>query len=82
MASHTYSATYTYSIVTISGGLRSEVDADGYDTYEAAEAMALDAHDGEWRLQRVHGDPGGEYCREHGCPRWRCDESHEPEVAS
>ncbi len=41
----------TYRIETLSGrGLPTNVDADGYDTRLAAEAMAEDQHDGEYRI--------------------------------
>jgi hypothetical protein len=44
----------TYRIVTRSGrGLPTTVDAEGYDTREAAEAIAEDAHDGEWVVEAV-----------------------------
>jgi hypothetical protein len=44
----------TYRIVTLSGrGLPVTVDADGYDTALAAEAMASAAHDGEYYLEEV-----------------------------
>lgn len=42
----------TYRIVTLSGrGLPVTVDADGYDTRAAAEAMAAAEHDGEYRIE-------------------------------
>jgi hypothetical protein len=50
----------TYRIVTLSGrGLPTEVDADGYDSREAAEAMAEDCHDGEWTVREVQQDTSG-----------------------
>lgn len=43
----------THRIETLSGrGLPTGTDADGYDTYEAAEAMADAMHDGEYRIVR------------------------------
>jgi len=43
----------TYKIVTKSGrGLPSNVDADGYDTREAAQAAA-ESHDGECEIVPV-----------------------------
>lgn len=43
--------TATYRIETVSGrGLPATVDAEGYDTRLAAEAMAEAEHDGEYRI--------------------------------
>ena len=46
----------TYRIETLSGrGLPTGTDADGYDTREAAEAMADAMHDGEYRIVPMSG---------------------------
>lgn len=55
----------TYRIETLSGrGLPTGTDADGYDTREAAEAMADAMHDGEYRIATMSAAPGPSNC---GC---------------
>jgi hypothetical protein len=50
----------TYRVVTLSGrGLPTEVDSDGYDSREAADAIAEDCHDGEWTVREVQQDTSG-----------------------
>lgn len=47
----------TYRIERLSGpGLSADVDTDGYDTPEAAEAMVAD-YDGDYQIVRDDGDP-------------------------
>jgi len=65
--------TTLYRIVTLSGrGLPTEVDANGYETKLAAEAMADAEHDGSFRIEA--------YEEEAHAPRPVEDRVHDPEI--
>lgn len=52
-----YNITTKYRIVTVSGrGLPTNVDGDGYDTKEAADAMADTEHDGEYSIEAYEAE--------------------------